>query len=257
MKYSYFPGCTLSTHAKKLDSCARESAKVLGIELEELPEWQCCGGVYPIAKDEIATRLSSVRALAEAKKRGNKLVTLCSACYNVIKRVNLDIQRDEEIRSKVNNYLQLDEPYDGSCEVVHFTEILRDEIGFEELAKRVKNPLTGKKIGAYYGCLLLRPGSELAFDDPENPKILEDLIAALGAEPVYFAYRNECCGGYMTVSDRALASKMAQQAVDNARASAPDCLITACPLCMYNLSKNTDGGLPIIYFTELLAQCLT
>ncbi len=256
MTYSYFPGCTLSTHAKKLDSYARECAEVLGFELIELPEWQCCGGVYPVAKDEIATRLSSVRALAEAKRRGTPLVTLCSACYNVIKRVNLDMRRDEEIRSKVNNYLNLEEPYGGECEVLHYAEILRDEIGFEKLREKVVNPLEGRKIGAYYGCLLLRPGRDLAFDDPENPKILEDLIRALGAEPVYYAFRNECCGGYMTVEDRAFASKIAQQVVDNAKASAPDCLMTACPLCMYNLTKNTDGELPVVYFTELLKEGL-
>ena len=186
MKYSYYPGCTLKNKAKDLDAYARASAQALGFELEEIENWQCCGGVYPLGSDEIATKLSSVRALAEAKAKGQGLVTLCSACHHVIKRVNDDMKNVDDIRFRANNYLKLDEPYAGETNVVHFLELLRDTIGFDELKKRVVKPLTGKKIGAYYGCLLLRPSGILAFDDPENPKIMEDFIRALGAEHVIY-----------------------------------------------------------------------
>ena len=199
MTFSYFPGCTLKTKGKQLDLYGRKAAQALGFELCELPDWQCCGAVYPMAKDEIATRLSSVRALAAARDAGQELVTLCSACHHVIKRVNGDLQRDETIASRVQNYLQLDVPYTGETTVLHYLEVLRDRVGFDELAKKVTNPLTGRRIGAYYGCLLLRPGKEMGFDDPENPTILEDFIRAIGAEPVVWARRNECCGGYTVV----------------------------------------------------------
>lgn len=169
MKFSYFPGCTLKTKAKDLDAFARASARALGFELQELPDWQCCGAVYPMAKDEIATKLSSVRALVSARDRGEELVTLCSACHNVIKQVNHDMQSDADIALRVNNYLKLDTPYNGEATVLHYLEVLRDRIGFDELKKKVTNPLTGRKIGAYYGCLLLRPGKVMAMDDPENP----------------------------------------------------------------------------------------
>ena len=108
----------------------------------------------------------------------------------------------DDIRFRANNYLKLDTPYAGETKVVHFLELLRDTIGFDELKKRVVKPLTGKKIGAYYGCLLLRPSGILAFDDPENPKIMEDFIRALGAEPVIYPYRNECCGGYISLKEK-------------------------------------------------------
>ncbi|NLZ68970.1 MAG: disulfide reductase, partial [Spirochaetales bacterium] len=110
MKYSYFPGCTLKNKAVKLDECARLASTALGFEMEEIPEWQCCGGTYPLAKDEIATKLSSVRALASARDSKQPLLTLCSACHNVIKQVNEDMKTDENIATKVNNYLKLDEP---------------------------------------------------------------------------------------------------------------------------------------------------
>ena len=256
MKYSYYPGCTLRTKAKDLDAYARASAKALGFELEEIENWQCCGGVYPLGSDEIAPKLSSVRALNEAKEKGQDLVTLCSACHHVIKRVNDDMRNVEDIRTRANNYMQLDEPYAGETNVLHYLEVLRDRVGFDELAKKVVKPLTGRKIGAYYGCLLLRPSTVLAFDDPENPQIIEDFIRAIGAEPVVYPYRNECCGGYISLKEKEMSGRMSCNIVDSAAGAGAEMLITACPLCMYNLNKSGSGKIPVYYFTELLAEAL-
>lgn len=257
MVYSYYPGCTLKTKAKDLDLYARKSAEALGITLEEIPEWQCCGGVYPQAKDEIATKLSSVRTLNSAKEAGNDLVTVCSACHHVLKRVNNDMAEDEYIRTRANNYMELEEPYAGETKVLHYLELLRDVVGFDELKKKVVNPLTGKKIAAYYGCLLLRPSGVMGLDDPEDPTIMEDFIKALGATPVVYPFRNECCGGYVTLQDASLAQKKSNKVLASAEGKGADMVITACPLCMYNLKKNgTEHELPIVYFTELLAEAL-
>ena len=241
MNYSYFPGCTLRTKGAQLDRAGRRAAEKLGFSLCEIPEWQCCGAVYPQANDEIATRLSSVRALMAARDAGQPLVSLCSACHHVLKRVNGDMQHNEDIRVKVNNYLKPETPYEGETKVLHYLEVLRDEIGWDAVKAAVVKPLTGRKIGAYYGCMLLRPSREMQFDDPENPKMLEDFIRAIGAEPVLYAQRNECCGGYMAVENRSYAAKQAQKIMDNAKAQGAELLITACPLCSYNLLHNTDG----------------
>ncbi len=255
MNFSYYPGCTLKTKAKELDVYAKKCAEVLGFTLNEIDNWQCCGGVYPLGKDEIATKLSSVRVLNYAKENGEDLVTVCSACHHVIKRVNDDMKNDADIAKKANNYLSLDEPYNGEANVFHYLEVLRDKIGFDNLKKAVKNPLTGKKIGAYYGCLLLRPGKVMAFDDPENPTVFEDFIKALGAEAVVYPYRNECCGGYIPVKDDATSEKMCKKISESAKGFSCDMLITACPLCMYNLRKK-GIDIPVYYFTELLAEAL-
>ena len=257
MKYSYYPGCTLKSRAKEFNDCAVRAAAVLGIEMEEIPEWQCCGGLYVNAKDEIAHKLSSVRALAAARDAGQDLLTLCTACHHVIKRVNNDIIADEEFARKANNYMAPDTAYHGETKVVHFLEVLRDEIGFDSLKKAVVNPLKGKKIGAYYGCMILRPGEVLAFDDPENPQIMEDFIRAIGATPVIYGQRNECCGGYMTLEDKSFAQKRASAVAQSAKSAGAECLITACPLCRYNLAVNAaESSLPVYYFTELLAEAL-
>ena len=257
MIFSYYPGCTLRTKAKDLDRYARRSAEAIGITLAELPDWQCCGGTYPMAKDEIATKLSSVRALVSAKELGQDLITLCSACHNVIKQVNNDMQTNVDIALRVNNYLGLEQPYGGETRVLHYLEMLRDVVGFDNLAKAVVNPLKGKKIAAYYGCLLLRPGKVLQMDDPENPTIIEDFIRAIGAEPVIYPYRNECCGGYVTMEDKALAQKKSNAVLESAESFGAEMVLTACPLCLYNLNKNgTEHDLPVLYFTELLAEAL-
>ena len=255
MKFSYYPGCTLRNKAKDLDLYARASAEALGFTLEELNDWQCCGGVYPLGTDEIASKLASVRALAQAKEKGQDLVTLCSACHHVLKRVNDDMANVEDIRNRANNYMKLDTPYAGETKVLHFLEVIRDQIGFDELKKKVVNPLTGKKIGAYYGCLLLRPGKIMAFDDPENPQLLEDFIRALGAEPVVYPYRNECCGGYISLKEPEMAKNMSANIAQIADSFGAEMLITACPLCRYNLNKS-QSDLPVYYFTELLAEAL-
>lgn len=259
MKYSYFPGCTLKTKAKDLEKFAVDSANVLGIVLEEQKEWQCCGAIYPLSKDEIATKLSSVRSLARAQERSQKLVTLCTACHHVIKRVNEDMKTDDNIRKKVNNYLQLPNEYSGEGEVYHFIEIIKDEIGFDNLSKMVKKPLTGRKIGAYYGCLLLRPSNVMNFDDPENPSVIEEFIKALGATPIKYPYRTECCGGYHSLDKKNISKEMSLNVISSANNHKVEEIVTACPLCKYNLEisdEESENKITISYFTELLAEAL-
>lgn len=257
MIYSYYPGCTLTNKAKDLDRYARISAEALGITMEEIPEWQCCGGVYPIAKDETGAKLPAVRALVAARDKGQDLLTLCSACHNVIKQVNNDMATNETINNKANTYMKLDPAYNGETNVVHYLEMLRDVVGFDTLKEKVVKPFKGVKIAAYYGCLLLRPGKVMNFDNPENPKIIEDFIKAIGGTPVIYPMRNECCGGYITLEDKNSAVKKSTKVMDSADEFGAEIIVTACPLCQYNLAKNSaNSNLPVKYFTELLAEAL-
>ncbi len=252
MKFSYFPGCTLKNKAIILDVYARKSAEALGVTLEEIEDWQCCGGVFTTANDEIATKLSSVRVLKAAKAKDQALVTVCSACHNVVKQTNYAMQNDPEFAGKVNRYMAEDE-YDGSTQVYHYLELIRDVIGYDKVKEATVNPLKGKKIAAYYGCLLLRPNSVMRMDDPENPQIMEDLIRAIGAEPVIYPYRNECCGGYVRMESPELANKKSLSVSESAKKAGADVIVTACPLCKYNLEKS-GSEIPVVYITELLAE---
>lgn len=259
MKVTYYPGCTLRTKAKDLDTYAHRAAKVLGVELVEPENWQCCGGVFSTAKDEIGSKLPAVRALIDARDKSEPLVTVCSACHNVIKQTNHAMQNDADFALRVNNYLAQEQdapaPYSGETKVQHLLELLRDEIGFDALKEKVVNSLEGRKIAAYYGCLLLRPSSAMQMDDPENPSIMEDMLTALGAQPVYWPARNGCCGGYIALEDAGQAEKNSAKIAANAAACGAEMIVTACPLCKYNLEKS-GSELPVVYFTELLAEAL-
>ncbi len=253
MKVSYFPGCTLKNKAKQLDVYARRCAEALGITLEEIEAWQCCGGVFTTSADEVATKLSSVRALQAAQEKGQALVSVCSACHNVIKQTNHAMQTNASFADKVNRYN--DTPYDGSTVVYHYLEMLRDLVGVEKIKEKVVNPLGGEKIAAYYGCLLLRPNTVMRMDDPENPRIMEDIIRAIGGEPVIYPLRNECCGGYVTMESPEFAKKKSNAVTASAASFGASRMVTACPLCKYNLEKNAPD-VPVVYFTELLAEAL-
>jgi len=126
------------------------------------------------------------------------------------------MKTNADIRGKVNRYLQLDEHYTGETTVIHYLEMLRDKIGFQALREKVTKPLKGKKIAAYYGCLLLRPNGVMQFDNPESPSIMEDFISAIGATPVLYGYRNECCGGYVSLENKAQAGRMCQNILEEA-----------------------------------------
>ena len=253
MKVSYFPGCTLKNKARDLDKYAYKVAEVLGVTLEEIENWQCCGGVFTTSTNEIATKLSSVRALKNASDKNQPLITVCSACHNVIKQTNNAMQTNTEFADKVNRYMGADGGYLGEAEVYHYLEMLRDVVGYDKVKEKVVNSLKGKKIAAYYGCLLLRPNKVMRMDDPENPTIMEDLIRALGADAVVYARRNECCGGYISVESPEAAKKNALAIIENAKANGAEMIITACPLCKYNLEKY-GAEFPVLYVTELLAE---
>ena len=211
--------------------------------------------MFTTANDEVATKLSSVRALKYAGEKEQPLVTVCSACHNVIKQTNYAMQTNSQFADKVNRYMAADGGYNGETQVYHYLEMLRDLVGFDALKEKVVNSLKGKKIAAYYGCLLLRPNSVMRMDDPENPTIMEDFIRALGADAVVYAKRNECCGGYISVESPESAKRNSNAIIENAKAAGAEMIITACPLCKYNLVKN-GADIPVVYITELLAEAL-
>jgi len=277
MKVPYYPGCTLHERALDFDVSARESARALGIELEELPIWTCCGAVFPLTTDTVMDILAPVRNLAYASRIGDKVVTLCAFCYNVLKRANKVMRDDPEKREKANLFLRADteareaiesytlEDYDGQVEVLHYIEMLRDLVGFDAIARKVTTKLGGLSVAAYYGCTLLRPKKEMEFDDPEQPTIFEDFLEALGCDVVDFPMKTECCGGFQIVNEPDIAVACSQNVVVSALKRGADIIVTTCPLCRYNLDKQQEEmekrvqgfqKVPIVYFTQLLGLAL-
>ncbi len=262
MSIPYYPGCTLSTKAKGYDRSGRAVAAALDMALEELSEWQCCGATFPLMVDDSMALIAPTRILYQAQQAGERVATLCAICFNVLRRSQALLGRDPEMLERINWFTE--QEYEGGVHVTHFLELLRDDLGWEALAERVTNPLTGLKVAPYYGCLLLRPYEEIGLDDPENPTILHDLVRALGAEPVDFPYNVECCGSYLVVKEPQVPEKISQDIVNSAREHGAQAIITACPLCQFNLEypqRETEAGrtgneIPVLYFTQLVAMAL-
>ena len=254
-KYVYYPGCTLYTKARSLDLCARKAAEKVGFELAEMPSWNCCGAIYNATSDDLAAQVGPLRNLAKASQLGDSLVTLCAACYNVLKRVQDRLyQPGNEVESeRLRTFV--DEKFEHTVKVLHYLEVLKRDIGWDAIKDKVVKPLAGLKVASYYGCLMVRPKEVLEFDDPENPQVMDDLMHVLGAAPTRFDFKAECCGGYLVVNRRDVAKTASQKILDNARTWGAEAIVTTCPLCQYNLDKlrvMTDGSLPVFYFTQLL-----
>jgi heterodisulfide reductase subunit B2 len=268
MKIPYFPGCTLRTTAKNLELPALEVAKRLDIELMELDRWNCCGVVSYLASDDLMKHLAPVRnflRVQEMNKTGiveneNRLVTLCSMCYNTLSLSNIRMNNSPEDLLNVNEFMHKEEEtYDGKVDVVHLLEVISD-LGWDAVKKQVRKPLKGLKIAPYYGCMLLRP-KEVSIDDPENPQILENMIESLGAEAITWDSGSMCCGSYHTVKNVEIVINLVKRILDDAKENKADVVITTCPLCAFNLDARQKEikekypdfeTIPVLYFSQLM-----
>lgn len=259
----YYPGCSLHTWAKSLSDTFLASFEKLDVNLNELPDWACCQAVFPLAQDNIMGLVPAARTLIQAKEQGDVLTTLCSFCFNVLRRTNRVIQTDEYVRAKINAYLE--EDYTGDLKVLHPLEILRDQVGFENLKTRIKKPLENLKIGPYYGCQLIRPPKEMLFDDPEDPKLMDQFLKSIGCKVVDFPFKVECCGSYQIIKGAELVIERTYSILSNASRNGAEAIALSCPLCFYNLDTRQDlivekhsdfSPMPVFYFTELLGMAL-
>ena len=265
MKVSYFPGCTLNTTGKGFDNAVRAAAAAVGLELVELPEWNCCGATFPLIVDNMLELAAPAHVLVAVRDEceGSIVTTACTTCYNVLKRTNAFMRGHEEERERINAFIEAE--YDGEVEVKDIVHLLRDDVGFDAVQKKVQEPLQGLKVASYYGCMVLRPPDEVAYEDPDHPQSLDDLMAALGATPVDFPHKNECCGAYLAVKAPDVTREMVYTILQSARAAGAEAVVTNCPLCQFNLDKQQAEirksragyqSVPVFYFSQLMGLAL-
>lgn len=255
--FAYYPGCELRNRARGLDLSARRALSALGITLEELKDWTCCGGLVPQVKDSAMGFLAPARIFVESYQQGcQELVTLCAFCFNTLKRASFFFSGHPEVSRKLAVFLGVERLPD--LRVRHFLEILRDEVGSEGLRAAVKVPLRGLRVAPYYGCLLLRPARELGLDDPEEPTLMEGLLRDLGCAVVEFPAKTDCCGSYHVVTNSAFAAHCVDLILRSALRSRAELIVASCPVCHFNLDwgQREDSPLPVVYFPQLLALAL-
>jgi heterodisulfide reductase subunit B len=264
MKISYYPGCTLKNHAKNFEDSSLFALNHLGVEVKELSRWNCCGTVFSLTTDDLMHHLAPIRNLIRVKEdKSDKLMTPCAMCYNTLKRANEFVRNDPESLEKMNQFMYREKiKYNGDVEIQHLLELLKDDVTFEQIKKKVVKPLKDLKVASYYGCYLVRPQS-IGIDDAENPTIIEDLVSQLGAHPIDFPYKTECCGAYQTVDKPEAVAERTFQILQSVEKKQADVVVVSCPLCAFNLDqrqKETEQiypefkNIPILYFTQLMAM---
>lgn len=264
MMLAYYPGCTLKTKAANLEKAALAALVHLGVEVRELPRWNCCGAVFSLADDDLIHQVAPIRNLIRAAQEGcDTVVTICSQCYNTLARANRLVRDDREKRDTLNRFMDEEPDYVGEVEVVHYLNLLHERVGWDRLREVVTNPLEGLRVAPFYGCTLVRP-QDVAIDAADR-QILEGFISALGAEPVSFSAARECCGSYQMIAHPEEGIRRAAKVIASANRSEADALVLSCPMCEYNLGARqgdvvaaNDGlsEVPTFYFTQLLGVAL-
>lgn len=265
MRLAYYPGCVAQESGKELDLATRWVCQKLGIELAEFPNFSCCGSGFIDEVNPVLNTALNARNLAIAEKAGLDILTICSTCQGMLSLANVRY-REPEVRTKVEGALrQIGVSYQGNTRVTHLLEVLVDRIGADQLRAKVVRPLKGLKVGAFYGCHLLRPQSTTGSESPEEPHAFEDLIAALGAEPVLYRGRVMCCGFPVLFVKEATANRIAATQIDDARAHGAHAMATPCPLCHLSLdtfqpkaSKEVghELAMPIFHLPQLVGLAL-
>lgn len=258
--YSYFPGCSLEKMALSYHQSTMETTRELGVALEELEDWNCCGATTYFHVDELLAYSLVARNLAMAEKAGHDLVAPCSACYKNAYFTNAYLNEDPDLADHINYALEADNlKYSGNIKVKHLMEIFVDDKGLEEVKSKVTHPLNGLRVAPYYGCQIVRPKKNGG--DIENPQFFEQLMTATGATPVDFTYKVRCCGGSLIITSREAALTLVRELLQSAQDSEAEVIATACPLCQTNLEVyqtqvnqefGTDFSIPVMYFTQLL-----
>lgn len=255
IKYGYYPGCSLEATAKEYNLSIEESAKLLDVELSELEDWNCCGASSGHCTNYELSLALPARNLAIAEKANLNMAVACAACFLRMKQTNHDLKADDDLRKKIEKLIDM--PYNGNVDVKHLVDIFVNDVGLDEIQKRIKKPLKGLKVAAYYGCYLVRPPEIAQFDDPENPQILDTLLSSIGAEPVEYTHKVECCGGSLLLARTDIVYKLVEDICRAATDADADGIVTACPLCFANLdTRQNKTDVPIIHFSELLGLAL-
>ncbi|GAV24702.1 succinate dehydrogenase subunit C [Carboxydothermus islandicus] len=266
MKTGYYPGCSLHSTATEYNESVLAVVKAINDEVKEIEDWNCCGATAGHSTSaELALGLP-LRNLMLAEKEGfEELLVPCAACYNLFKTAQFEVAHGQKQDLVADLEHQLGLTYQNKINVLNFIEYVLKPENIEKIKKLIKRPLGGIKVAAYYGCLLLRPHNVVGFDNPERPTKMEKLLEALGASPVRWSAKNECCGGSQALSKPELVVRLVNNIVTNARDNEAELIVTACPLCQANLDGrqiNWDFPdqnkqlLPVLYISELIGYAL-
>lgn len=259
MKFAYYPGCTGKSTAIECNESVEATARYLGVDLEEIPNWNCCGATSAhVTNYELALALPS-RNLALAEKMSLDIVTPCPSCLHRHKIAQNEFKKDPSLKARIEKDIGM--PFKLSQKIKHVVEVLYWDVGTDSLQKRIKKSLRGLKAVIYYGCYLVRPPEIMEFDNPENPTIMDKIMQVLDVELLDWPCKVDCCGAGLSLTNPEIIKKLVNKIITSALDERADAIITACHLCHTNLdmlqSNNKNSHqIPVFFFTELTALSL-
>jgi heterodisulfide reductase subunit B len=254
MNVSYYPGCSLHGLAREYSESTEAVARTLGIGLEELEDWTCCGAASAHVTDDMLALALPARNLEIADKAGLDLVVPCAACYSRLKTADKELRAGKKIEG-------ISDGYRGDFKIKHLVDFIWEDIGEKAILEKVKRPLKGLNAVCYYGCLITRPPRVTEASNPENPESMDNLLQTIGAEVKNWSYKTDCCGGDHVLTLPAVAWKLMGKLFDMAQEAGADSIVAGCPMCQSNLDSyqkeiskeaGREYNMPVFYFTELL-----
>ena len=262
-KLTYFPGCSAHGTSEEFDSTLKLVLKTLDVELEDIPDWNCCGATSAHVMTENLAYALPLRNLVLAEKLSNTTMGIaCASCYQRMKVTKVHMDENPELAKRINTTVVEEGTYQGSVDVKSMLQYAYEDIGLEAIKSKVTKPLTGLKLACYYGCLLTRPKNITKFDSPEYPMSMDQICEALGATATEFDYKTECCGASFSISNTAVVENLSGQILAMAKESGAHAIVVACPLCQSNLDMRQPDiekkqgiryDIPVFYFTQLMA----
>jgi heterodisulfide reductase subunit B len=264
VKLAFYPGCALESSSKEYGDSALLVAEDLGIEIEPIPDWICCGSTPAHMSDHLLSLALPAYNLRLAQAmNADQVVVACASCYSRLRAANHAVSTDTAVRRKVAEVLGAS--YDGQVPVRHLLEVVEQAVRQPDFRKKLRQDLSGLKVASYYGCLLVRPPQITGFDDPEDPQMLDRVVEAIGGAPVDWRYKVECCGAALAFSRPEIVEKLSGEILEDAQHSGAEVVVVACPLCHSNLDLRqrdaerflgVDLEMPVLYFTQLVGLAL-
>jgi heterodisulfide reductase subunit B len=266
MKYIFYPGCSMERNARAYLDSLMAIREPLGIELEEIDDWNCCGATEFMSVSPLAGHALIGRNLALAEQQTNGTHTVmagCSACYLNLSKTDHYMLESPQLSETINTALAAGGLHytPGALKVRHLLDVLMHDVGLEAIQRNVVRPLQGLRVAPYYGCMILRPDFDHRFNYPEYPAQLDQILGVLGAEVIDFPMKLDCCGGHMTQISKPVALELIRRLIHAAAEYKADMLVTLCPMCQLNLDAyqaemnhyfHTDYHIAITYFTQLI-----
>jgi heterodisulfide reductase subunit B len=267
LKYALFLGCFIPVRLPHIEMTARRVLPDFGIELVDLDGFTCCPEPIGFLTDKMTALSIATRNISIAEEQGLEIITLCNGCTYTLRQADAILSQDTALRSKINDVLsETGHKFRGSTKVKHFAQVLYDEVGVDSIRAKVKRPLEGLKVACHTGCHILSPPEIMDFGDPFDPTKLEELVSALGADPVDWENKTMCCGWTLTnYGNKESSNNLIDFKISSMSAASADCSTVICPQCFYQFDMGqmlasrdlkTDYRVPTTFYLQLLSLAL-